>query len=210
MSTKKTPKPHRSKARDRTRQIEFARAYLAVGQRTYLNAERSAIAAGYSKKNAHANSYKLLDKIGVMEEMRRLREQRAARSTICTPEEVLEILSAQARTTPECFVDGQGAVIPLKAGEKNRAHAVASIEETTRTIAKGDDVVVERKFKYKLVDRTKALEILAKHHGLFEKDNEQSKPDPMPLQLVCMPSGPLTLAEWTAQVQELKAKEIEE
>jgi hypothetical protein len=136
--------------------------------------------------------------------MRHLRDERLKLSTICRPVEILEILSAQARTTPEVFVDENGAIIPLKAGEKDRAVAVASIKEKTRTFTSGDAVITERTVEYKLVDRTKALEILAKHHGLFEKHNEQQKPE-TPVQLVAMPTGDLTLAEWTRQAQEVLA-----
>jgi hypothetical protein len=40
--------------------------------------------------------------------------------------------------------------------------------------------------------------MLAKYHGLYEKDNEQKAPD-VPNRLVAYPLGDLTLEEWQAQ-----------
>ena len=73
----------------------------------------------------------------------------------------------------------------------------------------GEDAITERTLEYKLVDRQKAAEILAKHHGLFEKDNEQQKQD-APIQLVAMPTGDMTLEEWTKQAQAILAKPKQE
>jgi len=207
--TKKPRSPSRPNRRDRARYRQFAEAYLAVGQPTYFNATKSAEAAGYAPGTVKGHAHELVGKSGIQAEMRRLRDERAQMSTIVSPVEALELLSAQARTLPDVFVDESGAIVPLKCGEKDRAAAVAGIKETRRTIASGEDVITETKMEYKLIDRTKALELICKHHGLFEKDNEQQKPE-APVQLVAMPSGDLTLAEWTSQVLELQAKKTEQ
>lgn len=204
MSIKKHRKPSRPNSRDRERYRRFAMAYLDLGRPTFLNATKSAEAAGYGPGTIKGHAHELVAKSGIQAEMKRLRDERAKMSTICSPVEVLEILSAQARTTPDVFVDEHGAVIPLKAGEKDRAAAVAGFKETTRTIDSGEDVITKRKIEYKLINRTKAAELLAKHHGLFEKDNEQQKPD-VPVHFVAMPTGDMTLEEWTRQVEVLNA-----
>ena len=198
-------KPSRPNSRDLARYEAFALAYLAVGQPTYFNAQRSAEAAGYGRGYCRAKAYLLLGRVGVQDAMRRLRDERTKRSTIASPEEILEILTAQLRTTPEVFVDEKGAIVPLKAGEKDRAQAIAGIKEKTRTNQAGEDTVVERTLEYRLIDRVRVAEILAKHHGLFLKDNEQQKPD-VALQLVAMPTGPITLEEWTQQAQVILGK----
>ena len=205
MQKSKPGKATRPNRRDLARYEAFAIAYLAVGQPTYFNAERSAKAAGYAPGYVRGDSYKLLARPGVQAAMRKIRDERAKRSTIASPEEILEILTAQLRTTPEVFVDEKGAIVPLKAGEKDRAQAIAGIKEKTRTIQAGEDTVVERTLEYRLIDRVRVAEILAKHHGLFLKDNEQQKPD-TPIQLVAMPTGPMTLEEWTQQAQVILGK----
>jgi hypothetical protein len=209
MSPKKNnlPKPKKGhnpgKPRDKERYRAFAEAYLAVGQPTYLNCFKSAEAAGYSKSTTKGSSYRLLDNAGIREEMRRLRDMRAQRSTIVGPVEALELLSAQARTLPNKLMEG-GELIALDKMTTEQASAIAGAKTITKTIQAGDDTITEVRLEYKLVDRTKAIELLAKHHGLFEKDNEQQKPDAQPL--VLMTAKPLTLAEWTEQANELQAQ----
>jgi phage terminase small subunit len=197
---KKTPRPNR---RDKERYRLFAAAYLAVGTPTYLNCEKSALAAGYGPGTARGASYKLLDNVGIRQEMKQLRDARAERSTIATPAEVLEVLTAQMRMLPNKLMEN-GELIALDKMTTEQAHAIAGAKTTTKTIQAGDDTITEVRLEYKLVDRQKAAIELAKHHGLFEKDNEQQKPDAQPL--VLMTAKPLTLAEWTEQANELQAQ----
>jgi phage terminase small subunit len=198
MFKKKPCKLSRPNKCDLTRYEAFAHAYLAVGRKSYFNAELSAIEAGYGEGYARGNAYKLVGRSGIQEAMRRLRAERAKRSTIASPEEVHETLTLQLRVLPNQLADEDGAWIPIHMLTNEQAAAVAAIKETRRMITSGDDVIEERRLEYKLVDRQKAAEILARHHGLFERDNEQQKLD-MPIRLVAMPVGDMTLEEWTAQ-----------
>lgn len=194
--------PLRPNKRDRERFRLFAEAYLAVGQPTYLNAMQSAIAAGYSEATAKGSSYRLLDNAGIQGEMKRLRDSRSKLSTIATPAEILEVLTTQMRVLPNKLMDG-GELIPLDKLDDQTAHAIAGAKTKTRTIQAGEDTITEVTLEYKLVDRTRCAVELAKHHGLFEKDNEQQKPD-VPPPLVLMTDKPLTLAEWAEQAQKLQ------
>jgi hypothetical protein len=108
------------------------------------------------------------------------------------------------RALPNELVDENGELIALNKLTRDQAQAIAGYKETSRVIAAGADAITETKREYKLIDRQKAAELLARWHGLFEKDNEQQKPDE-PVRFVMMPSGDLTLAEWTRQVEELNA-----
>jgi phage terminase small subunit len=205
MPKQKPRKPSRPNRRDLARYEAFANAYLAVGQPTYLNAERSAIQAGYKNTYAEHRGYELLGRVGVQEVMRRLRDERVKLSTVASPVEILEALSLQLRTLPNVLVDEQGNWLPLNKLGNEKAQAIAGVKETRRTIMAGDDVINETRLEYKLVDRVKVAEILAKHHGLFEKNNRQQNPD-NPQPLVLMTAKPLTLAEWTEQAIELQAQ----
>jgi phage terminase small subunit len=204
MPANKKQRTARPSRRDLARYRRFAEAYLDVGQPTYFNAKKSAIASGYSDSYAHGRSYELLDRVGVQEVMRRLRDERAEKTTIAGPIEVLEILSAQVRTLPNKLFAEDGSLIPIHKLTDEQAHAVAGVKATRKTKASGKGTITETQIKYKFVDRTRAAEMLARHHGLFERDNEQSKPDAPTVQLVNAPP-PMTLAEWTQQVQELQA-----
>jgi phage terminase small subunit len=202
---KKPPrKSSRPNSRDLARYEAFANAYLAIGQATYFNAERSAEAAGYAPGYVKGNAYELLGRPGVQEAMRRLRDERAKLSTIAGPVEVLEALTSQMRMLPNKLME-KGELIPLDKMTTEQAHAIAGAKTVTKTIQAGDDTITEVRLEYKLVDRTRAAVELAKHFGLFEKDNRQQKPD-NPQPLVLMTAKPLTLAEWTEQANELQAQ----
>lgn len=200
----KRSKLQQGRRRDDLRYQLFAESYLAIGTETYLNAMGSALKAGYKESYAKHHSYKLVDQRGVQDWMKRIREDRLKRSTIASPEEILETLTSQLRTLPNELVDENGELIALNKLTRDQAQAIAGYKETSRVIAAGADVITETKREYKLVDRQKAAEMLAKHHGLFEKDIKQQKSDE-PARFVMMPSGDLTLAEWTRQVEELNA-----
>jgi phage terminase small subunit len=204
MSTKQPLKPSRPNSRDLARYEAFANAYLAVGQPTYLNAERSAEAAGYAPGYVKGNAYELLGRPGVQEAMRRLRDERAKLSTIAGPVEVLETLTAQMRMLPNKLMTN-GELIPLDEMTVEQAHAIAGAKTITKTIQAGDDTITETRTEYKLVDRTRAAVELAKHFGLFEKDNGQQKPD-NPQPMVMMTARPLTLEEWSEQAEKYHAK----
>jgi len=201
----RTARPSR---RDLQRYRKFAEAYLDVGQPTYFNAKKSALAAGYSDSYAHGRSYELLDRVGVQGEMRRLRDERVKKSTIAGPIEVLEILSAQIRTLPNQLFAEDGSLIPIHKLTDEQAHAVAGVKTTRRTKAIGNGTITETSINYKLVDRIRAAEMLARHHGLFERDNQQSKSDAPTVQFVNAPP-PMSLEEWTQQAQAILKRKAE-
>jgi phage terminase small subunit len=203
MSIKKPRKPSRPGRSDFERFRKFAEHYLDLGSSTFLNALRSAEAAGYSPAYARADGRKILDNPGVQAEMRRLRDERCKRSTIAGPVEVLEALTSQMRMLPNKLME-KGELIPLDKMTTEQAHAIAGAKTVTKTIQAGDDTITEVRLEYKLVDRTRAAVELAKHFGLFEKDNRQQKPDAQPL--VLMTAKPLTLQEWSEQADALQAQ----
>lgn len=179
----------------------FAEAYLAFGQPTYMKAEPSALAAGYSESYAKAASYALVEHPEVQREMERIRTRRMRRSTIATPEEILEALTVQLRTLPNELADPEtGDLLPIHRLDRDRAQAIAGLKVRRRVDGEGATI---ESIEYRLVDRQKAAELLAKHHGLFEADNRQR--EVKQTTLVMMPTGDLTLEEWTAQVGALQA-----
>jgi phage terminase small subunit len=200
---RKTARPNR---RDKERYRLFVQAYLDLSNpKTYLKAKPSAILAGYSKSYAHGRSYELLDRVGIQNEMKRVRDARLKLSTIATAEEILESISQQLRMLPNKLVGEDGALIPLHKLSRDQAAAIANFKDTKRIIKSGNDVITETRREYRLIDRLKAAEMLGRHHGLFKKGHKQQKPPDVPIKLVAMPSGDLTLAEWTQQVEELNA-----
>jgi hypothetical protein len=130
--------------------------------------------------------------------MRRIRDDRLKRSTIASPEEILEALTLQMRTLPNELVDRMtGCFIPLKDMTRDQAQAIAGFKFKRRTYESNGNLVVEDTIEYKLVDRLRAADMLAKHHGLYDKDNQQKAVENQ--HLVAYPVGEMTLEEWQRQ-----------
>lgn len=195
---KRGEKPYR---RDILRQTAFARHYLAFGTPTFQNQTAAALAAGYSETYAKTQSHLLPDRKTVQAEMKRIRDSRAKRSTIASPEEVLETVSMVMRTPPsELFDKDTGELIALNKLPKEAAQLVAGFKFKTRiTPVKDGEPVVEHTTEYKITDRLKAADMLAKHHGLYEEDNRQKTPDG-PALIVAYPTANITIEEWQSQV----------
>jgi phage terminase small subunit len=180
----------------------FAVAYQAVGQPTYMNGYKSALTAGYTESTASAIGGSLVHRPKIQQLMRKIRDARIAASTIATPEEVLETLTSQSRALPDGLVDAKGEFKPLNELDKSVLHSIIGVKKRSRTTtSKSGESVTETTWEYKLADRTRAAEILAKHHGLFEKDNAQQKADATNISFVMMPTGEIPLDDWNRQAQ---------
>jgi Terminase small subunit len=132
----------------------------------------------------------LLDKVGIQDEIKRIRDDRLKRSTIASPEEILEMLTAHMRTLPNELVDENNNFIPLSKLTRDQAAAIAGIKVKRRMIPNGENPpIVEDTIEYKLVDRLKAAEMLARHHELFDKDNRQKPTGTGAGLLVALPAG---------------------
>jgi phage terminase small subunit len=191
---------------ERQRYEAFAAAYLAVGQVTYLHPFKAAIAAGYSEKTAESYASKLPRRPVIQQIMQRIRDERIASSTIATPGEVLEVLTSQLRALPDKLVDEHGNFIPLSQLDKNVLHGIAGVKTRSKTTkTKAGEEITETTWEYKLADRTRVAELLSKHHGLFEKDNTQQKADPTQVNFVMMPTGDLSLQDWSQQASAILA-----
>lgn len=206
MTTKmphKSPRPNR---RDIERYRRFAEAYLDISNReTYLKADRAAVKAGYSMSYSFHRAYELLGRVGVQNEMQRIRDARLISSTIATPEEILEALTQQLRTLPNELVDKEtGELLPLNHMTRDQTQAIAGIKIKRRIYECNGDPVTEDSLDYKLVDRVKVAEILGRHHGMFEKGSRK-KPGEANGRLVAYPLDELTLEEWQTQVAAIMA-----
>lgn len=123
-----------------------------------LNAKQAAIRAGYSPKGAEPQASRLLSNAKIQVEIAKAMEDRGKRTGI-TQDRVLAELSAIAfaKATDYVDVDEDGAVkIKPTAGlTEEQKKAIAGIKEGANGI------------EIKLVDKTKALEMLSRHLGLF-------------------------------------------
>jgi phage terminase small subunit len=208
---KKMPrKSSRPNRRDIERYSRFAKAYLDLSHpETYLKADRSAVEAGYSKSYAFHRAYELLGRVGVQKEIKRIRDNQLKSSTVATPDEILENLTAQLRVLPNRLIDKETKeFIPLDELPDEVVQAIAGVEIIERIIPGGGDAPVrERKTKYKLVCRLSAAIQIGKWYGLWTKDAQKA---PVVTQmLVNFPSRELSLEEWQTAALAILRKQDE-
>lgn len=86
---------------------------------------------------------------------------------------VLEEYVRLALVDIRSFFDEHGNLVPMGQWSRQMGATVASMEVVIKNAAAGDGVT-DRIFKFKLWDKTKALEALAKHFGLLTEKIEHS------------------------------------
>jgi phage terminase small subunit len=136
----------------------FADAYL----RTF-NATKAAKEAGYSEKTAYSQGSRLLKDVEIQAYVRTRMEEHAMSST-----EVLYHLAQIARGDMDDIVDSKGTIDIYKAREAGRTNLIKRIKTKSITTAdkdgEGSDIFESETEAY---DRMKALELIAKHLGMF-------------------------------------------
>ena len=136
------------------RQRRFVSAYLESG-----DPEQAALAAGFSAKRAQKAGEKLLTAPAVQTALRQAWRSRP-RAYAITEQAILRELSAVAFSDFTDFVrveDGQVLITDSRNLDYSRRAAIAGIKDT----GKGVEI--------KLHDKQKALELLVKYLGLFDR-----------------------------------------
>ena len=127
-----------------------------------LNATQAAIRAGYSEKSASRIAVELLNKTQVAAEVRK-RQTRLQNKLEITQEKVLQELAAIAFASGADFAEvrknGSVKIIPTEELPQDKRKAIASIKKGRY----GTEVST--------YDKVRALEMLGKHLGMFERDN---------------------------------------
>lgn len=159
------------------KQEMFCKEYLID-----LNATQSAIRAGYSHKTAGAIAEKLLKKAEIQKRIDELKIKRADKVEVSS-ENVLRELIKIANADPRDVFNDDGSVKLPKEWPDAIAFCVSSIEveelfelqpkESGRGMEK---VQVGWTKKVKFWDKTKCLDMLARHLKLFEGDDKNRGP----------------------------------
>jgi phage terminase small subunit len=138
----------------------FVEAYLANGN----NASQAAIAAGTGGKQPRAEGWKLLQD-PVVQRMLEARSQRVAELAEMNTANWARELRAIAFSTIGDLVGPDGKLRPVQDLPAHTLAAISSIKATPDG----------RAIEYKFWDKNVALQTMARHLGLFEKDNAQLK-----------------------------------
>lgn len=152
------------------RQQRFVEQYVVD-----LNATQAAIRAGYSPKTAKQIGSKLLTKIDIQEAVA-VRQIELSKATGVTAQRVITELAKIGFANMEDYMrvdENGGATMDLSALTRDQAAAISEVTSETVIMGHGDDVEPIRKSKIKLHAKQSALEMLGRHLGVFEKDNQQ-------------------------------------
>jgi phage terminase small subunit len=149
------------------RQRNFIDEYLVD-----LNATKAAIRAGYSEKTAHVIGCENLKKPNILSAIQDRRDQLAAKAGV-TQERVVEEYAKIAFLDPQLLFDDDGHLLPIQSIPKEVAAAIGGLDVSQRQTSQGEDPEWETVKKIKLIDKKGALDSLARHLGLFERDNKQ-------------------------------------
>lgn len=168
------------------KQLEFCRQYIID-----FNQTQAAIRAGYSAKSAAATSSRLLTNVNIQEEIRRLQGERNERTGVNADfvvDKLHDIVTMDIRDFVEWGIEKRpklyknGRQKRDKAGnlEYDEIHYVRPVD-----MSKVDGTLIQSVkmgkygFQIELIDRARALEMLAKHTGVFD-DRPQTTVDIAP------------------------------
>ena len=145
---------------------KFAKEYIID-----LNATQAAIRSGYSKKTAKSQGQRLLTDDDIHYQLEKEIKKREKRTEI-TGDMIVKELATVAFVKESDFYHDDGRVKLLSELTDSQKSALASFGVKSVHIGDGE---YEEIPIFKMQDKMKALEMLGKHFGIFEKDNSQSK-----------------------------------
>lgn len=155
------------------KQLRFCEEYIID-----LNATKAAERAGYSKKTAYSQGHDLLKKSEISSAIAEFRLKLQEKTSISAEKVVNELAKVAFANTTD-FVSIQD--IQVKKGRKMVTMRVPVFELTSDIPEDKRGAIAEISSsdsggtRIKTHDKVKALELLGKHLGVFEKDNAQKK-----------------------------------
>lgn len=150
------------------KQRKFVAEYLID-----LNATQAAIRAGYSEATAHSSGPRLLENVDVAAAIAERTEKHAAKLDI-TAEKVLAAIAEIAFGDVRKMFTEDGALVRPHEWDDETAAAVAGMDVVTVAAGEG---MVEHVAKIKRTDRLRALDMLARHHSLYNDKLEVNVTD---------------------------------
>ncbi len=180
------------------KQAAFCREYLVD-----LNAAKAAVRAGYSKRSAKQTAHAMTEKSEIQAELLRLMSAREVRTEV-TADTVLRELVLLAKVDLSQAFNKDGSLKPIHEIPEDVRRAIASVESFEEFEGRGDErksIGFTRKLRF--WDKTKALELLGRHLGMFRDRVEHSGPNGGPI--TTTPATSLT-PEQIAQVERIRGR----
>lgn len=155
------------------KQKKFCDEYLVD-----LNSTQAAIRSGYSKKTASSIGFENLRKPEILVYIQKKRKTWSNKLEV-TQERILTEYARIAFSDIRKFYNEKGMLILPGDLDDDSAAALAGIEvfEEFAFDSEGNRDHIGDTKKLKIHNKIQALDSLAKHLGMFEKDNQQRKPE---------------------------------
>lgn len=148
------------------RQERFVQEYLVD-----LNATAAAKRAGYSDKTASEQAARLLANVKIQTAVQEAKSARQERTEI-TQDMVIRECAKLAFFDIRKMFDKNGKPLDISALDSDTAAALVGLD--VQDVADSDGDCVGYVKKYKMADKLKALELLGRHVGAFEKQEKPS------------------------------------
>lgn len=136
-----------------------------------MNATQAAIKAGYSEASAYSQGQRLLKNVEIQAAIAQKLQDSAMKS-----DEILQKLTEIARSDMGDYLDVSSMAFQVdlnKAKELGKLHIIRKVKQKTTTVCHSDGEDVEQnQIEFELHDKLKALELLAKYHGLLVDRHE--------------------------------------
>jgi len=139
-----------------------------------LNATQAYVRAGYKSKRPHVHAAQLVANSSIQAYIAKRMEDAQKRNEISLDEVVKEIAKI-ARFDIRHLYDDEGFMLQPYELSEAAAKVVSGFKSRRETIGSGENKEVNFIDEYKTYDKTKALDMLMKYFGGYEKDNRQSK-----------------------------------
>lgn len=136
-----------------------------------LNATQAAIRAGYSERTANEQGARLLANASISDAVAKAMKKRSERTEV-TADRVLKEYAKLAFFDPRKLYRDDGSPIPIKELDDETAAAVAGLDIQELYDKEGNFIGYTK--KYKLSDKIRALDSIAKHLGMFVDRVEHS------------------------------------
>lgn len=130
-----------------------------------LNATQAAIRAGYSAKTAYSAGQRLLKHVDVSSAVDRAQAKRVSRTALAA-DAVLEAIRRPLAADVRKMFDERGNCRPIHELSAEEASLIAGYEVIVKN-AKAGDGHVDEVLKVRLVDRSRYVEMAAKHFALL-------------------------------------------
>lgn len=162
-------------ASDKRKQL-FAYAYIANGH----NGTQAAIAVGCPKKGARVTATRWLTDANV-KAILAAETKKAVQIAGLSVERTLQELARLAYSDVRRLYDENGNIKAIHLLDDDTAACIAGVEFEEINVG---GLKVGRTSKLKIVDKKGSLDMAMRHHGQYEKDNNQLKGDSLPLLVV--------------------------